>query len=153
MSETVIGTFSIERIPAKYGGYRTVCKDDQGKQVGSTFDDDLGDQLAGYPEGAIIALELDKSGDFWDVIGAELSDAGAAKAAPARNPSPSKSVPFSDSDLSFFAGNSARIIAAYLGASKEYVDQVENTENPIETLHKDVVFGAKLLINEFNRKG
>ena len=156
MSETVIGKFAIERIPAKYGGYRTVCKDDQGKQVGSTFDDDLGDKLAGYPEGAVIALELDKSGDFWDVIGAELSDgsqATAAPQAPTARPSGGGSVTFQDEKLTYFAGNSARVIAAYLGASKEYVDQVENTENPIETLHKDIVYGAKLLLNEFNRKG
>jgi hypothetical protein len=45
------------------------------------------------------------------------------------------------------------VVAAYLAASKEYVDQVENTENPIETLHKDVIYGAKLLLNEANRKG
>jgi len=153
MSETVIGTFVIERKPAKYGGQRTIAKNENGKQVGSTFDDEIGDKLAGYPEGAIVALELDKSGDFWDIIGAELSDAGEAKANPQPPSSPSSSVPFDDSDISFFAGNSARIIAAYLGASKEYVDNIENTPNPIEALHKDVVYGAKLLLNEFNRKG
>ncbi len=153
MSETVIGTFIIERKPAKYGGQRTIAKNENGKQVGSTFDDDIGDKLAGYPEGAVVALELDKSGDFWDIIGAELSDAGEAKANPTPPSSPSNSVPFEDSDISFFAGNSARVIAAFLGASKDYVDNVENTENPIETIHKDIVYGAKLLLNEFNRKG
>jgi diaminopimelate epimerase len=55
--------------------------------------------------------------------------------------------------LTYFCGNAARVVAAYLAASKEYVDQVENTENPIETLHKDVIYGAKLLLNEANRKG
>ena len=156
MSETVVGKFSIERTPAKYGGYRTVCKDEQGKQVGSTFDDDIGDKLAGYPEGAIIALEVDKSGQFWDIIGASLSDGSAATAstpAPRAAPSSGGSVTFPDDKLTYFCGNAARVVAAYLGASKEYVDQVENTENPIETLHKDVIFGAKLLLNEANRKG
>jgi hypothetical protein len=155
MSETIIGKFSIERTPAKYGGYRTVAKDEQGKQVGSTFDDDIGDKLAGYPEGAVIALEVDKSGQFWDIIGASLSDGSAAKNTPTPRPSSGShgDVTFSDDKLTYFMGNSARVVAAYLAASKEYVDQVENTKNPIETLHKDVIFGAKLLLNEANRKG
>ncbi len=153
MSETVIGKFSIERTPAKYGGYRTVCKDEQGKQVGSTFDDDIGDKLAGYPEGVDIALEVDKSGQFWDIIGASLSDGSAATHAPAPKPVSSSHVTFPDEKLTYFAGNAARVVAAYLGASKEYVEQIEQTENPIETLHKDVIFGAKLLLNEANRKG
>ena len=156
MSEEVIGKFIIERTDARYGGYRTVAINaDTGKQVGSTFDDDIGDRLAGYPEGAIIAIEVDKSGQFWDIIGARLADSGSAKATstPTTRPAVSDAVPFKDSDLSFFSGNSARVIAAYLGASEKYVGQIEHTENPIETLHKDVVYGAKLLFNEFNRKG
>jgi hypothetical protein len=31
MTEEVIGTFKIEQTPAKYGGYRTVVIDEQGK--------------------------------------------------------------------------------------------------------------------------
>jgi hypothetical protein len=153
MSETIIGKFSIERTPAKYGGYRTVAKDEQGKQVGSTFDDDIGDKLAGYPEGADVALEVDKSGQFWDIIGASLSDGSAATNTPAPRAGAGGSVTFPDDKLTYFCGNAARVVAAYLAASKEYVDQVENTKNPIETLHKDVIFGAKLLLNEANRKG
>jgi len=159
MTEEVVGKFTIERTPAKYGGYRTVAIDaDTGKQAGSTFDDDIGDRLAGYPEGAVVALEIDKSGQFWDIVGASLSDGAAAKSTPSAKTAPKpgsygSEVPFGDRDLTYFMGNSARVIAAYLGASKKYVDQVENTENPIETLHKDVVYGAKLLLNEANRKG
>ena len=160
MSETVIGKFTIERTPARYGGYRTVCKDEQGKQVGSTFDDDIGDKLAGYPEGAEIALEIDKGGQFWDIVGASLSDGSAATSSPSPSPAPkpagsygTSGVTFPDEKLTFFCGNAAKVIAAYLGASELYVKQIENTENPIETLHKDVIYGAKLLLNEANRKG
>jgi hypothetical protein len=67
MTEEVIGTFKIEQTPAKYGGYRTVVIDEQGKQVGSTFDDDVGNKLAGYPEGAVVAVDVDKSGRFWEI--------------------------------------------------------------------------------------
>jgi hypothetical protein len=155
MTEEVVGKFTIERTEAKYGGYRTVVVDEGGKQVGSTFDDDIGDKLAGYPEGAVIAVEVDKSGRFWEIVGAGLSDSGSAKSSPktAKPGSYGSEIPFGERDLTYFMGNSARVIAAYIRASKEYVDQVENTENPIETIHKDVVFGAKLLLNEANRKG
>jgi hypothetical protein len=156
MTEEVIGTFKIEQTPAKYGGYRTVVIDEQGKQVGSTFDDDVGNKLAGYPEGAVVAVDVDKSGRFWEI--ARLANGSQAKASSTSTSArpaarESSGVTFPDDKLTYFCGNAARVVAAYLAASKEYVDQVENTENPIETLHKDVIYGAKLLLNEANRKG
>jgi len=155
LTEEVIGVFTIEQTPARYGGYRTVVKDaTDGKQVGSTFDDAVGNKLAGYPEGATLALDVDKSGKFWDIIDARLSNGSptGASASPRGNPTPS-GITFPDDKLTYFAGNAARVIAAYLNASEEYVAQVDKTENPIETLHMDVIYGAKLLLNEANKKG
>lgn len=154
MTEEVIGVFTIEQTPARYGGNRTVVKEaDTGKQVGSTFDDAVGNKLAGYPEGATLALDVDKSGKFWDIIDARLSNGSPTGASAGPRSTPSSDVTFPDNKLTYFAGNAARIVAAYLQASEEYVAQVDKTENPIETLHKDVIYGAKLLLNEANKKG
>ncbi len=154
MTEDIIGVFTIEQTPARYGGYRTVVKDVEGKQVGSTFDDDIGNRLAGYPDGANLVLTVDKSGKFWEIIDVQLSNGSPTGVSAGPRPSPSPSgVTFPDEKLTYFAGNAARVIAAYLQASDLYVAQIDKTENPIETLHKDVIYGAKLLLNEANRKG
>ena len=159
--EEMTGVFDIRRIKNRANdNYRTVAFDgpgDDAKTIGSTFDDDIADKLVAYPEGANITLELDISGQYWDIVGARLADEGAdqskAKASPGKKASTkdSKSPAFRTHDLTYFIGSSARVIAAYLQSSKDYVDTIENTGNAIEALHKDIVFGAKLMFNEANK--
>jgi hypothetical protein len=158
MSEEVTGKFTVKRTQCANKNYRTVAIDEGGKQVGSTFDEEVATKLMSFPEGAVLTLSVDKSGRFWDITDANLAE-GASTTEVKNTPTPRKAAatptsgPFVERDLTYFMGNSARVIAAYLGASQEYVDSIENTENPIEALHKDVVYGAKLLLNEANRKG
>ena len=161
MSEEMTGVFDIRRIKNRANdNYRTIAFDgpeEDAKQLGSTFDPDIADRLVAYPEGANITLELDKSGQYWDIVGARLADEGAdqskAKASPSKkaSKSDSKAPAFRTHDLTYFIGSSARVIAAYLQSSSDYVDTIENTGNAIEALHKDIIFGAKLMFNEANK--
>jgi len=160
MSEEMTGVFDIRRVKNRANdNYRTIAFDGPGedaKQLGSTFDPDIADKLVAYPEGATITLELDKSGQYWDIVGARLADEGdqsKAKASPGEkaSASDSKAPAFRTHDLTYFIGSSARVIAAYLQSSQDYVDTIENTGNAIEALHKDIIFGAKLMFNEANK--
>jgi hypothetical protein len=156
VTEEKTGKFVIKRVKNKSNdNYRTIAFDGPGedaKQVGSTFDEDIADKLAAYPEGADITLTLDKSGRFWNIVGARLADESDQKEAKSsKKAAASKQNAFGDRDLTYFMGNSARVIAAYVQSSSEYRDKIEDSQDPIEALHKDIVFGAKLLLNEANK--
>jgi hypothetical protein len=148
--EEITGKFTIEQIQNKSNdNFRTVAKDENDKQVGSTFDEDISDTLMAYPEGAEITLEIDKSGQFWDIVGARLADKGDNSKVRARKSTPPAEKPaFSKGDMTYFIGSASRVVAAYLQSSKEYVDTIENTKDPIKALHEDVVLGAKLMFNK-----
>ncbi len=151
MTEEVTGKFTITQKKCSNDNFRTIATGEDGKQVGSTFDEELADRLVAYPEGANITLDIDKSGQFWDIVGARLadkSDQSAVKSS--KKPAPSKQLAFSQRDMTYFIGSSARVVAAYLQSSKEYVDTIENQENSIEALHMDIIFGAKLMFNKAN---
>ena len=158
VTEDRTGTFDIRRIKNKANdNYRTIAfegPEEDAKQVGSTFDEALADKLAAYPKGANITLELDKSGRFYDIVGACLAD-GDQSGAKAEKETPrggsSSRAAFSERDLTYFMGNSARVIAAFVSSSVDYRDRIEDADDPIEALHKDIVFGAKLLLNEANK--
>lgn len=154
VTEEKTGRFVIKRVKNKTNdNYRTIAYNQDEKQVGSTFDEDIADKLAAYPEGAEITLELDKSGRFWDIVGARLADEGDQSGAKSDRPEPSgrSSAAFSERDLTYFMGNSARVVAALVTASREYRDKIEEAQDPIEAIHKDIVFGAKLLLAEANK--
>lgn len=156
VTEERTGRFVIKRIKnTANDNYRTIAYDEDDKQVGSTFDEAIADTLAAYPEGADITLTLDKSGRFWDIVGARLADDGDQSKAKATKQAPpsggSGRVTFGPEKMTYFAGNSARVIAALLQASEDYRDKIEASDDPIDALHKDIVFGAKLLMNEFNK--
>jgi hypothetical protein len=153
ITEERTGKFVITRVKNKSNdNYRTIAKDADDKQVGSTFDEAIADKLAAYPEGAEITLTLDKSGRFWDIVDARLADEGDHSSARAEKKTTSGSRPTFDNDaLTYFMGNSARVVAAYVQSSSEYRDKIEDSDDPIEALHKDVVFGAKLLMSEANK--
>ncbi len=155
VSAEITGKFDIRRVKnSSNDNYRTIAfesKDEDAKQLGSTFDEDISDTLAAYPEGATITLDIDKSGRFWDIVGARLADKedqGEVKST--KKAAPSKQLAFSQRDMTYFIGSSARAVAAYLQSSKEYVDTIENQDNPIEALHMDIIFGAKLMFNKAN---
>jgi len=151
MIDEVTGKFTIKQEKCKNDNYRTIAIGEDGKQVGSTFDEEIADRLAAYPEGAVITLDVDKSGRFWDITGARLADKSDQSAAKeSKTDAPVTKSTFDNSDLTFFMKYSAMAVAAYLQSSKDYVDTVENTGNAIEAIHKDIVFGAKLLLNQAN---
>lgn len=144
------GKFIIKQIKnSANDNFRTIAFEND-KQVGSTFDEDIADTLMAYPEGADITLSIDKSGQFWNIVGARLADKGDTSTVAARKPAPTDVATFPPHDLTYFMGYSARVIAAYLESSKEYVDTIENQDNSIEAIHKDIVFGAKFLMNKAN---
>jgi len=155
VTEERTGRFVIKRVKNKGNdNYRTIAFDEDDKQVGSTFDEEIADKLAAYPEGAEITLELDKSGRFWDIVGARLADEGDQSGAKAEKAAPSggSSRPtFNNRDMTYFIGSSARVIAALVHASEDYRDKIEDATDPVEAIHKDIVFGAKLLFNEANK--
>ena len=158
VTEERTGAFDIRRIKNKSNdNYRTIAfesKDKDAKQIGSTFDEDIADKLAAYPEGATITLELDKSGRFWDIVGARLADDGDQSGAKSDRAAPSGGRPaaaFNDRDMTYFIGSSSRVIAALLTSSREYRDKIEEAQDPVEALHNDVSFGARLMFNEANK--
>jgi len=155
VTEERTGRFVIKRVKnTANDNYRTIAYDEDDKQVGSTFDEAIADKLAAYPEGAEITLTLDKSGKFWDIVDGRLADAGDQSEAKAERSTSSRgrsSVTFGPEKLTYFAGNSARVIAALLQSSEDYLDKIEKSDDPVDALHKDIVFGAQLLLNEFNK--
>jgi len=156
VTEERTGTFDIRRIKNKANdNYRTIAfegPEEDAKQIGSTFDEAIADKLAAYPKGANITLELDKSGRFYDIVGARLADGDQSGAKAEKSPpSGGGRVTFGPEKLTYFAGNSARVVAALLQSSEDYRDKIEESTDPIEALHKDIVFGAQLLLNEFNK--
>ncbi len=155
VTEERTGKFVIKRVKNKSNdNYRTIAYDQDDKQVGSTFDEEIADKLAAYPEGAEITLELDKSGRFWDITGARLAEEGDQSGAKSDRAAPSGGRPaatFSDRDMTYFIGSSSRVIAALLTSSREYRDKIEEAQDPVEALHNDVSFGARLMFNEANK--
>lgn len=154
VTEERTGRFVIKRVKNKTNdNYRTIAYDADDKQVASTFDEEIADKLAAYPEGADITLELDKSGRFWDIVGARLADEGdqsgakSDKAAPSGGSRPA----FNERDMTYFIGSSSRAIAALLVASREYRDKIEEAQDPVEAIHNDISFGARLMFNEANK--
>lgn len=153
--ENLTGVFEIERVKNKANdNHRVIVRNEDEKQVGSTFDEDISDKLLAYPKGATLTLEIDKSGRFWDIVGASLADDGdqsgassGKKSSGAKQGKP----PFNKRDMTYFIGSSARVIAALVSSSKEYRDNIEEQSDMIEAIHKDIVFGANLMFNESNK--
>jgi hypothetical protein len=151
--KTVTGKFTIESKEATNGNKRYIALGEDGKQVGSTFDSGLGSRLQSFAVGAVLELEIDDSGRFWDITGAKLADDGAVEGVQADAPQPTAGRPtFSERDLTFFMGNAARIVSALIETDVAYRERINKDGDPVKAAHEDVVFGALTLLNEVNKR-
>ena len=152
--KTVTGKFTIEQKEATNGNQRYIALGEDGKQVGSTFDAGLGSRLQSFPVGAILSLEIDDSGRFWDLKDVKLADDGAVEGVVADKPQPqaARQALTVERHITYFMGNSARVVSALIESDPEYLVRLNKDGDPVKAAHDDVVFGALHLLNEANKR-